>query len=170
MEKEKKKSKLKIIIPIIIILVIAVVGIIFLRNNNSDTTTNEVYIGNSTTPILKKDIIQAYNDNQAKFDDEYKYKQVRFTGTISNISTYTGIDKIKFKEGWELEIPNDFCKKLSELKKGDKLEVTSKIQSIFANTITIYNYGYNYLADGRKVYRNFTSMKLNGEEICIISE
>ena len=175
MEKGKKKSKLKVIIPIVIaIVIIAVVGIIISGNNKTDDLTNDVYVEDSTTAISVKDIVKTYKDNQARFDEEYKNKKVKFTGTISEIRTNilrngSGIttDEIIFKEGWNLHIPTEFCK-LSQLNKGDKLEVITKIRSVFSNTVEVYDYGYTS-THSIKTPKNYTSIKFNGEEICIIN-
>lgn len=170
-----KKSIFGIIVVIVIIAV--AIGIFMNKGGtNASETTNNVYIGDSTTPISTKDIINAYKDNQAKFDEEYKGKNVRFIGTISQIQTNTimngsseAVDIIMFKEGWQLQFPTGFCKTLSKLNKGDKLEVISQIQIVSGNTIEVFDYGYKY-ENGRKVYTNGSSIKLNGEEICVVNQ
>ena len=78
-------------------------------------------------------------------------------------------DEINFKEGWSLQFPTGYCKKLSQLNRGDTVEVVSRIKDVSSSTITVYDYGYRF-ENGRQVPINGTSIKLNGEEICIVNK
>ena len=143
-----------------------------------DNDISDVYIGDSSTPISIRDITQTYENNESRFYEEYKDKQVRFTGTIEKIQSNIlqsgssiAIDTIEFKEGWKLEFPTGFCNKLSQLNKGDKLEVTSKIKSAVGGIVTVFDYGYTGGYKGiPKNNINGSSIKFNGEEICIVND
>lgn len=172
-----KKLNVKIIVPIILVAIV-VIGIIVLTKGTSNETTNNVYVEGIETPVSFKDIKNAYDENEARFDELYRNKQVKFTGTIKEISTdisqsgiSINVDKITFEEGWELEFPTGFCQKLSQLNKGDKLDVVSVIigRGDWSWNIAVSDYGTK-LSHGKTTIQNRTSIKLNGEEICKIVE
>ena len=135
-----------------------------------------VYVENIKTPVSVKDKTTAKSENEARFDELYLRKKVKFTGTIKEIRTNilksgssSSVDEIIFKEGWELNFPTGFCEKLSQLNKGDTLEVESIIQYCSLNTISVFDYGYRGVY-GQQTILNRTSIKFNGEEICKIVE
>lgn len=170
----EKKSKLKIIIPIILIAIVLVFTLSKIILNKS---ANNVYVEGIENPVSFEDIINTCEENSARFEELYQYKQVKFIGTVEKIITnMTGkgsinVDIIIFKEDWQVEIPSGFCEKLSQLNKGDKIEVTSKIigdTGLYGDMLV--NDCGTKLSHGIKTTYNRTSIKLNGEEICRIVE
>lgn len=172
---QEMKGLLKFILIIVIIAIVVFIGGKFTSNNSSVSEKN-VYIENIENPVSVKDIKTTKSENEARFDENYKEKQVKFTGTIKEIRTdilmsgsSVRVDEINFKEGWSLQFPTGYCKKLSQLNKGDTVEVVSRIKDVSSSTITVYDYGYRF-ENGRQVPINGTSIKLNGEEICIVNK
>lgn len=169
------KGVLKFILIIVIIAIVVFIGGKFTSNNSSVSEKN-VYIENIENPVSVKDIKTTKSENEARFDENYKEKQVKFTGTIKEIRTdilmsgsSVRVDEIKFKEGWSLQFPKGYCTKLSQLNKGDTVEVVSRIKDVSSSTITVYDYGYRF-ENGTQLPINGTSIKLNGEEICIVNK
>lgn len=170
------KSLLKFILIIAIIAIVVFIGGKIISSNSLISEKN-VYIENIENPVSVKDITSAKSENEARFDELYLRKKVKFTGTIEEIrtnilksGTSSRVDEIIFKEGWELNFPSGFCEKLSQLNKGDTLEVESIIQYCDTlNNITVYDYGYRTV-HGVNTPLNRTSIKFNGEEICKIVE
>lgn len=195
------KGLLKFILIIVIIAIVLLIGAFigakFTSNNSLEsekkevnfesfisakdkqtttTSSNKVYVEGIETPVSFKEIINTAEENDARFEELYEQKQVKFTGTVEKVITeMTGgsikLDIIVFKEDWQVEIPSGFCEKLSQLNKGDKLEVTSKIIGAVGlyGDMLVNDCGERY-SSGIKTKYNRTSIKFNGEEICKIVE
>lgn len=178
-----KKLNVKIIIPIVIVAIVVIVGIV-ISNNSKETgagtigkTKNNVYVEGIENPVSFEEIINTEEENDARFKELYQYKQVKFTATVEEIITdmknkgSLTVDIIVFKEDWQVEIPAGFCEKLSQLNKGDKIEVNSKILGATGlyGDMVVCDYGTK-LSHGKTTIYNRTSIKLNGEEICKIVE
>ena len=142
--------------------------------DKTTTSSNKAYVEGIENPVSLREIIKTSEENSARFKELYQYKQIKFTGTVEKIITnMTGgsieLDIIVFKEDWQVEIPSGFCEKLSQLNKGDKLEVTSKIigaTGLYGDML-VNDCGAKYSGGIKSRYNN-TSIKFNGEEICKI--
>lgn len=191
------KNVLKFILLIAIIAIVLLIGAFigakFTSNNSLEsedknvensmsakdkktTSSNKAYVEGIENPVSLKEIIKTSEENSARFKELYEQKQIKFTGTVEKVITeMTGgsikLDIIVFKEDWQVEIPSGFCEKLSQLNKGDKLEVTSKIIGAVGlyGDMLVNDCGERY-SSGIKSKYNRTSIKLNGEEICKIVE
>ena len=99
----------------------------------------------NTVEMTHGELIQAYKDNQLKFEKLYGAADITFVGTVKNVKSEihaaaTGVlsnicwDEIYFEEGWKVLVHHgSYDDILMELSPGDKLQVESQIYRAFIN-------------------------------------
>lgn len=92
-----------------------------------------------TVSMTAEELIADYDSNEARFNKQYQYAKIEFTGTIDYIKVDTdvivesgkvssGQQKIVFKEGWCLVIGESNTKyDLADFDTGDVIRVTTSI-------------------------------------------
>lgn len=103
--------------------------------NEAKIITNS---GNNTN-LTYSDLMKEYYENEDKFNKEYigadievigSVKQVRNATIIGYGSCYAGTKQIILEDGWVVAFDKDADVDLSDLKKGDKIKVNSKIYDV----------------------------------------
>ena len=88
----------------------------------------------NTVQMSAKELLAAYRENMASFDELYDGAKVSLVATVSSVKTnqrYQGIstsfDEIICKEGWEVQLPQGHQYSLTGLSKGTKIAVEGEI-------------------------------------------
>lgn len=139
---KNKKSHKGLIALLIIIALFAAVAAIKLSGTSIISigyTSNDLVLKiEGGEEISTKELEAIYNENQAKFKNNYQGKAVSFIGTVKEIKyDYGGAtsemshqDRIIFEEKISLTLHHgDHDDVLNNLSRGDKLSVSSEIQS-----------------------------------------
>lgn len=103
--------------------------------NKAEIITNS---GNSEN-LTYSDLMKIYQENEDKFEKEYIGADVEVTGTINQIKNaaitgygncMAGSKQIVLEDGWVVAFDKDAGVDLSNLNKGDKIKVNSKIYNV----------------------------------------
>lgn len=121
------------------LMVVVMVGMFILvscgGSNNTLTLTDK---DGNTVDMTVNEVYDSYGENEAAFENLYMGHTVKYTGTVDNIDGESYRDgatmptvEITFKEGMKLEVyAPDHQELINSLKKGDKLNVESDLQSV----------------------------------------
>ena len=134
------------------------------REEKLDTTAN-IYLDDGTVETTSyEDLFDMYGNNSTKYWKLYANKKITFIGTIESMHTYSsvngssyGVDQIKFKEGWILNLLQD-SHNILEFDIGDKLSIESYLGSCMGGC-TISYIGATTI-DGKFVMADYTKLNI----------
>jgi hypothetical protein len=121
------------------IILCVMICIIFSACGGSNSKATIEISEGEEVEMTAKELMDAYDGNEASFKEKYGGNTITFTGTISSIKTNadayfmsdgpkSGWNEIWFEEGWCLLIyPKDKTYDLASYEPGDKVTVTSAI-------------------------------------------
>lgn len=124
---------------IILCIVLIVIGSLLLISNNKNSEAKIIDNEVTETMMTAKDLMNLFDENEARFYKLYGGALIEFEGTVKSVSVDTQViisdnkissnqNKIVFEEGWCLIIgENNEQYDLSTFNKGDKLKVVTGI-------------------------------------------
>lgn len=120
--------------------------------------------------VSYNEVKQTLDENSASFEEKYQGKKIELTGTVESVNTnvstktlggnFLDEDEIILKEGWHVKVPAG-AYDLSDLEKGDKLYIKSKISY---GAIYIYLSDYSIMYNTKKI-NNYTVLELDGQNL-----
>lgn len=137
----------KKILSVLLITVICISTLCACGNSATDTKATIVNNEGATEELSSKELYAINEENSAKFEKTYWNAQVTLTGTVESVDNYPhshmtcDMYQINLKEGWEVEVVAEFHEEVIDLVEGDKIKVTSNLQSAFTSDILLYHYG-----------------------------
>ena len=137
----------KKILSVLLITVICISTLCACGNSATDTKATIVNNEDVTEELSSKELYAINEENSAKFENTYLNSQVTVTGTVESVDNYRhsffpcDMYQINLKEGWKIEVVADFHEEVIDFVEGDKIKVTSNIQSAFTSNIELYSYG-----------------------------
>lgn len=126
-----------------IILISVLCLSLFACNRNSiETNVKATIIDNkgNTVELSFDEFLKINKENEAKFETLYKGASITVEDAVEKIDTgLLSTYSIHLESGWKVEVLQSTYD-LSDVNKGDKIRVTSKINSIFLSIVTISDY------------------------------
>ena len=140
---------MKRIISILLVLTIMATLSACLPSTKEEPATVTDNYGN-TAQYTSYQIRSVYNENEAKFEDQFVGAKITLTDTIYSIETTekyfvggigdVGFYKITLKRSWEVLLVSSEHPEVIDLKKGDKIQVISKIDSSNSYDVILGDY------------------------------
>lgn len=138
-------GKHKILTGVLVIIVLIIVGSIMSSGNKTSTTTSTPNTSAQSKPeetkveaikITAKDLSDSYEANEVKADQSYKGKIADITGTIRDVGVVMEQTYVVLSNDKEYSVIGVQCffkdkteiTKVAELKKGDKVTISGKIE------------------------------------------
>jgi len=156
------KKALSLILELVLCMSLCACGGSETVNNTTDTVntvqdaapvvepkaTIKTRDGNTET-LTSSELCAIYFENQAKYSSKYQTADATVTGTVESVSEhleYFGntrkmVYDIKLKEGWEIIVLAECHKEVIELSAGDKVRVSSELQLVHFNVVTMQSIG-----------------------------
>lgn len=154
--------KKKILLLIVCIVLLTGCG---LKKEVLDTSAT-VELSDGTLETVKiEDLLEMYENNSAKYWKVYANQDISFVGTIESMHSYGsyngssyGVDQIKFKEGWTLNLVAD-SHDLLQYDIGDKLSVKSTLGHCGISDCEVSSVGATY-TDGLFIHIDNSELSL----------